>query len=152
MKDLGWNCFKFLSPEVEVLREDLEGIAVKGKNCPKPIKSWAHCGVSKKVMDALKRFFFLIFILWTFWTMMKSYLWIWTMVTFTTLHIHSKVHYKFRIALLTHSLPGWNPPLAQGLYEISAKINSPLSKKLIVRWKATKAWLRVYTSYFLCFR
>jgi len=46
---------RMTSEEVEVLREDLEGIAVKGKNCPKPIKSWAHCGVSKKVMDALKR-------------------------------------------------------------------------------------------------
>ncbi|XP_025096547.1 probable ATP-dependent RNA helicase DDX46 [Pomacea canaliculata] len=41
--------------EVEQLRNELEGIKVRGKNCPKPIYSWAHCGVNKKVMDALKK-------------------------------------------------------------------------------------------------
>ncbi|RZF39802.1 hypothetical protein LSTR_LSTR000450 [Laodelphax striatellus] len=41
--------------EVEAYREELEGIRVKGKGCPKPIKSWAQCGVSKKVLDALKK-------------------------------------------------------------------------------------------------
>lgn len=41
--------------EVEQYREELEGIRVKGKGCPKPIKSWAQCGVSKKMLDALKK-------------------------------------------------------------------------------------------------
>lgn len=35
--------------------QELEGIRVRGKNCPKPIKAWAHCGVSKKVFEALKK-------------------------------------------------------------------------------------------------
>uniref|UniRef100_A0A6Q2XJ11 Probable ATP-dependent RNA helicase DDX46 n=1 Tax=Esox lucius TaxID=8010 RepID=A0A6Q2XJ11_ESOLU len=45
-----------MSPEeVNVLRLDLEGIAVKGKGCPKPIKSWVQCGTSMKILSALKR-------------------------------------------------------------------------------------------------
>jgi molybdenum cofactor biosynthesis enzyme len=27
---------------------------VKGKGCPKPIKTWAQCGVSKKELDVLQ--------------------------------------------------------------------------------------------------
>lgn len=41
--------------EVEQLRSELEGITVRGKNCPKPIRTWAQCGVSKKIMEALKK-------------------------------------------------------------------------------------------------
>ncbi|XP_023313518.1 probable ATP-dependent RNA helicase DDX46 isoform X2 [Trichogramma pretiosum] len=41
--------------EVEEYKEELEGIRVKGKNCPKPIKSWAQCGVSKKELDVLRK-------------------------------------------------------------------------------------------------
>uniref|UniRef100_T1P965 Probable ATP-dependent RNA helicase DDX46 n=1 Tax=Musca domestica TaxID=7370 RepID=T1P965_MUSDO len=41
--------------EVEKYRADLEGVQVKGKGCPKPIKTWAHCGVSKKEMDILRK-------------------------------------------------------------------------------------------------
>lgn len=41
--------------EVEEYRVELEGIKVRGKGCPKPIKTWAHCGCSKKVMDSLKK-------------------------------------------------------------------------------------------------
>ncbi|XP_047031906.1 probable ATP-dependent RNA helicase DDX46 [Helicoverpa zea] len=41
--------------EVEAYRTELEGIRVKGKGCPKPIKSWAHCGISKKEMDILRK-------------------------------------------------------------------------------------------------
>ncbi|KAI8439594.1 hypothetical protein MSG28_013321 [Choristoneura fumiferana] len=45
-----------MSPEeVEAYRTELEGIRVKGKGCPKPIRTWAHCGVSKKEMDILKK-------------------------------------------------------------------------------------------------
>lgn len=38
-----------------VILQELEGIRVKGKGCPKPIKTWAQCGVSKKELDALKK-------------------------------------------------------------------------------------------------
>ncbi|XP_064609215.1 probable ATP-dependent RNA helicase DDX46 isoform X2 [Liolophura sinensis] len=41
--------------EVDEYRAELEGIKVRGKTCPKPIKTWAQCGVSKKIMDTLKR-------------------------------------------------------------------------------------------------
>lgn len=41
--------------EVEVYKEELEGIRVKGKGCPKPIKTWAQCGVSKKELDVLRK-------------------------------------------------------------------------------------------------
>lgn len=41
--------------EVEIYKEELEGIRVKGKGCPKPIKTWAQCGVSKKELDVLKK-------------------------------------------------------------------------------------------------
>jgi ATP-dependent RNA helicase DDX46/PRP5 len=41
--------------EVNEYREELESIKVRGKNCPKPIKSWAQCGVSVKILDILKR-------------------------------------------------------------------------------------------------
>ncbi|XP_024080908.1 probable ATP-dependent RNA helicase DDX46 isoform X2 [Cimex lectularius] len=46
---------KMTNEEVEQYREELEGIRVKGKGCPRPIKSWAQCGVSKKVLDVLKK-------------------------------------------------------------------------------------------------
>lgn len=46
---------KMTNEEVEAYRIELEGIAVKGKGCPKPIKTWAQCGVSKKEMDVLKK-------------------------------------------------------------------------------------------------
>lgn len=46
---------KMTSEEVEEYRAELEGIKVRGKGCPKPIKTWAQCGVSKKVLDILKK-------------------------------------------------------------------------------------------------
>ncbi|XP_050348029.1 probable ATP-dependent RNA helicase DDX46 [Nymphalis io] len=46
---------RMTSEEVEAYRTELEGIRVKGKGCPKPIRSWAHCGISKKEMDILKK-------------------------------------------------------------------------------------------------
>ncbi|XP_059622729.1 probable ATP-dependent RNA helicase DDX46 [Phlebotomus argentipes] len=49
---------KMSGEEVDKYRSDLEGIQVKGKGCPKPIKTWAHCGVSKKELDVLKRLSF----------------------------------------------------------------------------------------------
>lgn len=41
--------------EVNELRLSLENIKVVGKSCPKPVTCWAHCGLSKKVMDVLKK-------------------------------------------------------------------------------------------------
>ncbi|XP_055343438.1 probable ATP-dependent RNA helicase DDX46 [Paramacrobiotus metropolitanus] len=41
--------------EVQAYREELEDIKVRGKDCPKPIKNWAQCGVSKKELDVLKK-------------------------------------------------------------------------------------------------
>lgn len=49
---------KMTSTEVDAYKVLLEGIQVKGKGCPKPIKTWAHCGVSKKEMDVLKKLSF----------------------------------------------------------------------------------------------
>ncbi|XKL59431.1 hypothetical protein PGB90_000447 [Kerria lacca] len=46
---------RMTAEEVKKYREELEGIAVRGKNCPKPIKTWAHCGVAKKIFEALKK-------------------------------------------------------------------------------------------------
>ncbi|XP_051902429.1 probable ATP-dependent RNA helicase DDX46 [Hippocampus zosterae] len=45
-----------MSPEeVNTYRLELEGITVKGKGCPKPIKTWVQCGVSMKILNALKK-------------------------------------------------------------------------------------------------
>jgi ATP-dependent RNA helicase DDX46/PRP5 len=41
--------------DVAEYREELESIKVRGKGCPKPIKSWAQCGVSVKIMDILRK-------------------------------------------------------------------------------------------------
>ncbi|KAM7398354.1 hypothetical protein PAMA_006319 [Pampus argenteus] len=41
--------------EVNTYRLELEGITVKGKGCPKPIKTWVQCGVSMKILNALKK-------------------------------------------------------------------------------------------------
>lgn len=46
---------KMTNEEVEQYRTELEGIQVKGKGCPKPIKTWAQCGISKKEMDILRK-------------------------------------------------------------------------------------------------
>lgn len=41
--------------EVNELRISLENIKVVGKSCPKPVTCWAHCGLSKKIMEVLKK-------------------------------------------------------------------------------------------------
>lgn len=46
---------KMTNEEIDAYRTELEGIQVKGKGCPRPIKTWAHCGVSKKEWDVLKK-------------------------------------------------------------------------------------------------
>ncbi|KAM8798841.1 putative ATP-dependent RNA helicase DDX46 [Eudromia elegans] len=46
---------KMTPEEVNVYRLELEGITVKGKSCPKPIKTWVQCGISMKILTALKK-------------------------------------------------------------------------------------------------
>ncbi|XP_022069941.2 probable ATP-dependent RNA helicase DDX46 [Acanthochromis polyacanthus] len=46
---------KMSTEEVNAYRLELEGITVKGKGCPKPIKTWVQCGVSMKILNALKK-------------------------------------------------------------------------------------------------
>jgi ATP-dependent RNA helicase DDX46/PRP5 len=46
---------RMTNEEIDAYRSELEGIQVKGKGCPRPIKTWAQCGVSKKEMDTLSR-------------------------------------------------------------------------------------------------
>ncbi|KAM4620645.1 putative ATP-dependent RNA helicase DDX46 [Polymixia lowei] len=41
--------------DVSSYRLELEGIMVKGKGCPKPIKTWVQCGTSMKILNALKK-------------------------------------------------------------------------------------------------
>ena len=46
---------KAMDPEaVKALRDELE-IAIRGKNCPTPISSWAQCGLSEKIVTVLRR-------------------------------------------------------------------------------------------------
>lgn len=52
------NTSVLIYPEVNAYRLDLEGITVKGKGCPKPIKTWVQCGVSMKILNALKKWVF----------------------------------------------------------------------------------------------
>ncbi|XP_029924718.1 putative ATP-dependent RNA helicase DDX46 isoform X2 [Myripristis murdjan] len=46
---------KMTTEEVNAFRMELEGITVKGKGCPKPIKTWVQCGTSMKILNALKK-------------------------------------------------------------------------------------------------
>ena len=41
--------------DVKLYRESLENIQVKGKDCPKPVRTWAQCGLSNKITDVLKK-------------------------------------------------------------------------------------------------
>ncbi|XP_068600305.1 probable ATP-dependent RNA helicase DDX46 isoform X2 [Brachionichthys hirsutus] len=41
--------------DVTAYRLELEGITVKGKGCPKPIRTWVQCGVSMKILSAMKK-------------------------------------------------------------------------------------------------
>ena len=41
--------------EVAQLRFENENIQVRGRNCPRPIKNWAQCGVSRKMLQILKK-------------------------------------------------------------------------------------------------
>lgn len=46
---------KMTKEEVAAYRTELESIKIKGKNCPNPIKTWAQCGLSTKILDVMKK-------------------------------------------------------------------------------------------------
>merc|ERR1719505_19290 len=46
---------KMTPDEVKLYREELDDIQVRGKNPPKPIRSWAQSGVNAKILDVLKK-------------------------------------------------------------------------------------------------
>lgn len=52
--------FFLMNPDVNAYRLELEGITVKGKGCPKPIKTWVQCGVSMKILNSLKKWVWLM--------------------------------------------------------------------------------------------
>jgi ATP-dependent RNA helicase DDX46/PRP5 len=44
------------SQEVDIYRKQfLEGVKIRGKNCPNPIKRWTQCGLPAKVMDVIQK-------------------------------------------------------------------------------------------------
>lgn len=49
---------KLTKNEIDEYREKCD-IRVRGKNCPKPIRTWAQCGVEWKILNTLKKFSFL---------------------------------------------------------------------------------------------
>ena len=46
---------KMNEEDVKLYRESLENITVKGKDCPKPVRTWTQCGLSNKITDVLKK-------------------------------------------------------------------------------------------------
>ncbi|CBY13871.1 unnamed protein product [Oikopleura dioica] len=47
---------KLTTQEVKLQRAtELDGVRIRGKNCPKPIKTWAQSGCSSKVLTLIKR-------------------------------------------------------------------------------------------------
>ena len=46
---------KMKNEEVIAYRNELEKIKVKGKDCPKPVKTWAQCGLSTKILEVMKK-------------------------------------------------------------------------------------------------
>ncbi|OZC09870.1 hypothetical protein X798_02976 [Onchocerca flexuosa] len=45
---------KITKKEIDEYREELD-IRVRGRNCPKPVRSWAQCGVEWKILSTLKK-------------------------------------------------------------------------------------------------
>ena len=46
---------KMTEDDVKLYRESLENITVKGKDCPKPVRTWTQCGLSNKITEVLKK-------------------------------------------------------------------------------------------------
>eukprot|EP00468_Gymnochlora_sp_CCMP2014_P005705 CAMPEP_0167750518 /NCGR_PEP_ID=MMETSP0110_2-20121227/6042_1 /TAXON_ID=629695 /ORGANISM="Gymnochlora sp., Strain CCMP2014" /LENGTH=1365 /DNA_ID=CAMNT_0007635861 /DNA_START=143 /DNA_END=4240 /DNA_ORIENTATION=- len=56
--------FYIESPEISAMtadevklmcKKELDNVRIRGKNCPKPIKKWVHCGLPKKIYRTLER-------------------------------------------------------------------------------------------------
>ncbi|EME28233.1 ATP-dependent RNA helicase [Galdieria sulphuraria] len=41
--------------DVHEYRKQLGGIRIRGRNCPKPVKTWGQCGLSSSVLDTLRK-------------------------------------------------------------------------------------------------
>lgn len=41
--------------EVEAYRKTLDGIKIRGKDVPKPIKTWTQCGLSTRILEVLRK-------------------------------------------------------------------------------------------------
>jgi len=41
--------------QADILRLELDAIAVRGKDCPKPITKWSHCGLPASCLDVIKK-------------------------------------------------------------------------------------------------
>jgi len=41
--------------EVLALRRELGGIRIKGKNCPRPVKTWGQCGLPSKILELIRK-------------------------------------------------------------------------------------------------
>jgi ATP-dependent RNA helicase DDX46/PRP5 len=41
--------------EVDAIRLELDGIVIRGKNCPKPISHWGQCGLSAPIVEKIRR-------------------------------------------------------------------------------------------------
>ncbi|VDM30940.1 unnamed protein product [Hydatigera taeniaeformis] len=46
---------KMTREQVKIYRQQLENIHVRGKDCPKPIKTWVQAGVSARLLNCLKK-------------------------------------------------------------------------------------------------
>ena len=46
---------KMSAEDLKKLREDLDGIKIRGNNCPKPLRNWAQAGLNLKIEDVLKK-------------------------------------------------------------------------------------------------
>ncbi len=47
---------KMVKEEVVARRMELENVKVKGKNCPTPIKTFAQSGLTKKILDVMRKY------------------------------------------------------------------------------------------------
>ena len=41
--------------EVDAMRLELDGIVIRGKDCPKPVSNWGQCGLSAATLDQIQR-------------------------------------------------------------------------------------------------
>lgn len=52
VQDIG----KMTEEEVKNYRQnDLKGVKVRGKHCPRPIKAFTQCGLSERIMEIMRR-------------------------------------------------------------------------------------------------